>query len=768
MRADSHRPASALTAEIAALRSWLFDHALPLWWEVGADRAGGGFHEAIDLDGKPLARPHRARTITRQAHCYCEAGRFGWNGPWREAAEHALDYFRRHFIAADHTVVSVVELDGSCRDPRFDLYDQGFALLAFASAHRAFGAGAGWQRQAAALRSSLRQTYAHPLGGFLQDRAGRLPQTANPHMHLLEAALAWSTLDADPAWRQMADGIVALCLEKMIEPQSGALRELFAADLSSTPGIEGRICEPGHHYEWAFLLDRWARLAQRGTLQAAQRLVAFADSHGVDARRGVVVNAVLLDGSVHDPTARLWAQAERLRWYVTSGRDADAVISAAKALRRFLGTPIPGLWLDQLDDKDVLLIEPARATSLYHVMGVVAELPAAVPAANAAPLPARSFKAAPPRVIYLVTEDWYFVSHRLPMARAARSAGFEVHVATRVCRHAATIEAEGFHLHPVSWQRGSLDPRDLFRTVREVRNLYRKLKPDLAHHVALPATIVGTLAARGLQTVCVNAMTGLGTIFVSNSARIAAARLALMPALRWLLSRSYSTVLVQNPDDRAVVQKLGVEPSRIALIAGSGVDTVALRPQPEPAGQIAVGFLGRLVESKGVRALVEAHALLCARKRDIRLVIAGLPDEANPSSIPAHEIAAWRARHDVSYLGFVDDIAVFWASVHIAVLPSHREGLPLSLLQAAACGKPLIATDVPGCREIARSGLNALLVPVDDVEALTQAIERLVLDPQLRLRFGEASRRLVEQEFSSERIGGELVALYRHLLDQAA
>ena len=131
-----------------------------------------------------------------------------------------------------------------------------------------------------------------------------------------------------------------------------------------------------------------------------------------------------------------------------------------------------------------------------------------------------------PIVIYLVTEDWYFVSHRLPMARAARAAGFEVHVATRIDRHGPAIEAEGFHLHPISWRRGSLDPRDLFRVLREVRRLYRKLTPDLAHHVAVPATLVGSLAATGLATVCVNAMTGLGTLFISNEPRIRAARAA--------------------------------------------------------------------------------------------------------------------------------------------------------------------------------------------------------------------------------------------------
>jgi len=374
-------------------------------------------------------------------------------------------------------------------------------------------------------------------------------------------------------------------------------------------------------------------------------------------------------------------------------------------------------------------------------------------------------RAARRRIVYLVTEDWYFISHRLPMARAAYAAGFEIHVATRIDRHGAAIAAEGFGLHPISWRRGSLDPRDFVRVLREVRRLYRTLKPDLAHHVALPATVVGSLAAAGLPTICLNAMTGLGTMFISDAPKMRLARMTLRPALRALLSRPRSGVLVQNPDDLALVENLGVAAKRIALIAGSGVDTQALRPLPEPGGPITIAFVGRLVASKGIRALVEAHARLIASGQKIRLLIAGVPDPANPATIGADEIERWRRQTNLSYLGFVEDIAALWARAHIAVLPSHREGLPLTLLEAAACARPLIATDVPGCRDIARHNLNALLVPLGNVEALAKAIECLAADVDLRRRFGQASRKLVEEEFSSTRIGHDLVLLYQRLLN---
>ena len=759
---------SDIAAEGAALTRWLFDAALPLWWELGADRVRGGFHEAISLDGRPLRRPHRARVIARQAFSYGEAGRLGWRGPWREAQRHALEYFRKHFVTADATVVSVVGLDGGVSDPRFDLYNQAFALLAYASGHRTFGQAAGWREQAVALRTTLEQSYAHPLGGFVEDRAGSVLQRSNPHMHVLEAALAWIAVDDDPAWRRMADAIATLCLEKFIDPASGALGEFFAADWTPAPGVEGRICEPGHHYEWAFLLDRWARLTGRTEPGAAARLIAFADSRGLDPRRGVAVNAVLADGGVHDPVARLWAQAERIRAYLAQRCSDEDVAAAIKGLRRFLATPTQGVWFDQLGADDAFIPEPARATSLYHIVGAVAELSRVLPPDVTTGSPAQTQRRGAPRVIYLVTEDWYFISHRLPMARAARNAGFEVHVATRIDRHGAAIKAEGFHLHPVAWRRGSLDPRDLVRTVHEVRKLYRQLKPDLAHHVALSAAVVGSLAAIGLPIICLNAMTGLGTMFTDDAAKVRIARPVLRMALRALLDRSRAAVLVQNEDDRAVIERLGVDRTRIALIPGSGVDVEALVPAPEPPGPMTMAFVGRLVASKGIRTLLAAHERLGQRGRDVRLLIAGLPDPANPTSISSREIEAWTRRPNVKHLGFVADIAALWACAHIAVLPSHREGLPLSLLEAAACGRPLVATDVPGCREIARADVNALLVPLEDADALADAIERLALDAQLRWKFGKAGRELVERTFSSERIGSDLVALYQRLLEQPA
>ena len=264
-----------------------------------------------------------------------------------------------------------------------------------------------------------------------------------------------------------------------------------------------------------------------------------------------------------------------------------------------------------------------------------------------------------------------------------------------------------------------------------------------------------------------NAFAGLGYIFTSDTLKAHLVRFMAKPLLSWLLKRSDTMVLVQNPDDRAVALRLGVSPERIALIPGSGIDVDILTPLPEPAGPFTIGFVGRLLDDKGVRTLVRAHEILAERGVTVRMLLAGAPDPSNPASIPDEVLASWRNHPNLVLLGYINDVRSVWMQTHVSILPSRREGLPKSLLEAAACARPLIATDVPGCREIARNGLNALLVPPDDPTALANAVEILMKDRDLRQRFGQAGRQLVIDEFSSCRIGREIVALYARLLAEA-
>ena len=195
-------------------------------------------------------------------------------------------------------------------------------------------------------------------------------------MHLLEAALAWLRIDPDPVWRRSADAIAALCLDRFIEPETGALRERFGTGWAPLPGPEGDIVEPGHHYEWAYLLDRWAALTGRERPAAVAKLIAFADRYGVDRGRNVAVNAITSDGRIHDPVARLWPQTERLRAYVIDDQgEGDARLQQAIAtLWRYLDAPLSGLWYENQAADGQFVIEAAPATSLYHIVGAVVEL----------------------------------------------------------------------------------------------------------------------------------------------------------------------------------------------------------------------------------------------------------------------------------------------------------------------------------------------------------------------------------------------------------
>jgi glycosyltransferase involved in cell wall biosynthesis len=371
------------------------------------------------------------------------------------------------------------------------------------------------------------------------------------------------------------------------------------------------------------------------------------------------------------------------------------------------------------------------------------------------------------RILYVVTEDWYFLSHRLPMARAARDAGFEVHVATNVADGGPAIEAEKFTLHRVAFRRGSVSPTASLATIAALRSLYRGLRPDIVHHVALQPAMLGSLASLGLPVAGINALTGLGYAFASRSAGARLKRALLLAAMRVLLARRNSIVLVQNDDDRAMLQSIGIASSRIALIPGSGVEVGTRQPLPEPSGPPTVAYVGRLLAYKGIRSVVAAQALLRSRGSNVELLIAGTPDPANPDTLGEDEARAFARQPGVTWLGHVRDISTVWARAHIAVLPSRHEGVPKTLLEAAAYGRPMVATDVPGCRDIVRDGETGLLVPVDDVPALAAAIEKLARAPELRARYGAAARQLAVDRFSDGAIGQQTVELYRSVMQAA-
>jgi glycosyltransferase involved in cell wall biosynthesis len=369
-----------------------------------------------------------------------------------------------------------------------------------------------------------------------------------------------------------------------------------------------------------------------------------------------------------------------------------------------------------------------------------------------------------PRIVYLVTEDWVFVSHRLPIARAARDAGYEVTVATRVADHGAQIEAEGFKLVRLSWARRSLNPFAELAALTRLVGLYRRLRPVIVHHVAVKPALVGSLAAwlAGVPRV-VNAITGLGFVFSSTSTRARLLRPVVRIAFRFLLRRPGSVIIVQNPDDADVlVRECAIERERIRLIRGSGVDLVRFQAVPETENRPAIATLAsRMIWDKGIGDLVEAARILQRDGANVRVILAGKPDPDNPASIPERQLRAWHDEGVVSWRGFVSDMPALWAESHIAVLPSfYGEGVPKCLIEAAACGRPIVAADGPGLREIVRDGENGMLVSAHDPAALASAIARLAADDGTRRRMGATGRSLAESGFGDRQVATETLAIY--------
>lgn len=371
------------------------------------------------------------------------------------------------------------------------------------------------------------------------------------------------------------------------------------------------------------------------------------------------------------------------------------------------------------------------------------------------------------RLLLVITEDWYFASHRFDLARAARDAGFEVALATRVSTWRELIEAEGIRVFPLHYmRRSSRHPWTELRAIGELTSLYREWKPTVVHHVAAKPVIYGGLAARRANVpAVVGALAGLGHAFASERSTARLLRPLLLAAYRAALRHRNVRLIVQNPEDqRLMLEQRLVEPTALRIIRGSGVDTDMFRPRVEPPGTPAFVLVARMLWDKGIGEFVEAARMLRGQGVPARFFLVGETDRENPAAISREQLQRWHAEGVIEWWGHRNDIPAVLAWAHVACLPSYREGLPKSLLEAAACGLPLIATDVPGCREIAINGETALLVPPRDATALAEAMQQLAADAGLRRRLGAAARRLVCEEFASERINMQTVALYRELV----
>jgi glycosyltransferase involved in cell wall biosynthesis len=393
--------------------------------------------------------------------------------------------------------------------------------------------------------------------------------------------------------------------------------------------------------------------------------------------------------------------------------------------------------------------------------------------ADASPQPVAPAARRRSKLLFLVTEDWYFCSHRLPVARAARDAGFEVVVATRVRAHGAMIISEGFALRPVGWRRRGDGAIGAVRAVAAIARLYRAERPDILHHVALKPVLFGALARHlafvaGNAPATIAAVMGLGSGFTASGIAARLRRPWLGRALRLALGHSASHIIVQNPEDGAALAGLGIERRRIALIRGSGVDIRHFAPMPMPeCDTVRVALVSRMLRDKGVFDAIAAVRLVRARGLPVELVLAGPTDADNPGSLSDEALAALGSEAGISWIGAVADVREVWRQAAIAVLPStYGEGVPKVLLEAAACCRPIIASNVPGCREaiVTGEGESGILVPPRDIPALANAIAALAADPGRRRRMGQCGRALVERRFAEEIVARETLALYRAAL----
>jgi glycosyltransferase involved in cell wall biosynthesis len=371
------------------------------------------------------------------------------------------------------------------------------------------------------------------------------------------------------------------------------------------------------------------------------------------------------------------------------------------------------------------------------------------------------------RLLFNVNIAWFFISHRLEIARAARDKGFEVHVSADLDspEEAALLEREGFRFHRVRLRRGGLSPAYDLLYFRRLRAIMKSVAPDLVHNVTVKPVIYGTMAARGLGiSRIVNAVSGLGYAFTGAESRRLLAHLVKM-AYRTALNRPYVRVIFQNADDIETFTAANIIAKRqVVLIKGSGVDLEAYACDPESPGTPVVMLPARMLRDKGVVEFANAAKGLRAQGVAAEFVLAGMTDRANPASLAESDMERLEQDTGVKWLGHVPDMPALYRKSHIVCLPSYREGMPKSLLEACAAGRPIVATDVPGCREVVRHGENGLLVAPRNVAALADGLGQLLADSSLRKRMGAAGRQRAEAEFDVRAVVRATMDVYQSML----
>ena len=368
------------------------------------------------------------------------------------------------------------------------------------------------------------------------------------------------------------------------------------------------------------------------------------------------------------------------------------------------------------------------------------------------------------KAVFFANTDWYLYNFRLSYAKFLREQGWEVVFISPNGEHAAKSEEEGFRHIPFEFSRKGINPLQESETIHRIKQVYETEKPDLVHHFTIKCVIYGSLAAKELGIkVIVNSITGLGYMFLSNKPHIRLIREVVKKLYKKALRDTQ--VIFENPDDCELFREMdltGEDNSHI--VHGTGIDTELFVPQPPPNSAPLTILPARMIWDKGIREFVEAAKKIRESDVKARFALIGNNDPGNPTSIPFDQLTQWQKEGNVEWWGWQEDVPTVISMSHIVCLPSYREGLPKILIEAASCGRPIITTDVPGCREVVTEGVNGYLVPAKDSRALTFALLKLINDPEARERMGKASREIAVQRFSNEIVNKEIYDIYEKAL----
>jgi glycosyltransferase involved in cell wall biosynthesis len=375
------------------------------------------------------------------------------------------------------------------------------------------------------------------------------------------------------------------------------------------------------------------------------------------------------------------------------------------------------------------------------------------------------------KVLMVAHWDWVLYNFRLPLARALREKGFEVVFVCPYGEYVPKLKEEGFRWIHWAIVRRSLNPVRELIAILHLASIYQREQPQIVHHFTIKPNFYGSIAALlARRDKVINTFTGLGFLFSEHPLAIGL-RSSVLPLAKLAFRASKGWSVFQNRQDLETCLRLRlVLPERVVVIDGSGVDTRRFHPNHDSPPDnhehpTVVLMAARLLWDKGVREFVEAARVLKARGLQVEFWLAGKPDNGNPMCVPEEFLKEWREEGLINWLGHRDDMPNLLQQVDIAVLPSYHEGVPRFLLEAAACGLPLVATDIEGCRVVVRDGVNGFLVPVKDPYALADAIETLIKKPELRRQMGIASRKIVEAEFDERIILNKWLALYDRVLN---